>query len=88
MPKVLNLSLEEKRQRLNIQKMNWYYKNKRNSYKINHKKKLKKVLNELKFKYYLKRNINLTSVKRKRRYCLKRIQQLKEMVETYDRYIN
>lgn len=88
MPKILNLNAHQKLIRLRKQKMNYYYKKKRSSYVSNHKKLWLKVMRELKHKYFLKRGIDLIVVKRKRRYCLKRIEQLKRNIEKYDKYLN
>ena len=88
MPKILNLTKEEKRIRLNNQKMNWYYKKKKMLFRLNHKKKMNKVLNELKYKFYLKyENIDLNALRRKKKYYIKRIQILKKKIESFDIYL-
>lgn len=88
MPKILNLTKEEKRIRLNNQKMNWYYKKKEMSFQLNHSKKMSKVLNELKYKFYLKKDIDLNVLRRKKKYYIKRIEILKKKVDTFDIYLN
>lgn len=89
MPKILNLTKEEKRIRLNNQKMNWYYKKRKMSFQLNHKKKMSKVFNELKFKIYLKYyNIDLKVMRRRRKYYIKRIKILKKMIDEFDVYLN
>lgn len=88
MPKILNLSPDQKLIRLREQKMNYYYRQKRNSYMSNHKKKWLKVMREMRYRCLLKEGIDLIALKRKRKYCLKRIDKLKLIVEEMNIYLN
>jgi len=83
MPKILNLTDEQKLLRLRKQKLHWYYRNK--NYNAKYERCLVELVN---FHFYRRHNITKKKVKKEIHRLNIKIVQLKHLVEHYNKLLN
>lgn len=87
MPKILNLTDEEKYERLKKQKMDWYYRNR--SHRKNWKKKYRKVVEDIS-NYHFKKKYGCEKryvLKQMKKICIKR-RSLERLHQVYFAMLN